>query len=137
MTDCWGTPLKLRNYLSNTYSLSEFDPCPFGYKRDGLTLDWLQESKGGVILVNPPYHKMKDWCEKIFNEYKRGCNIVLLAPANRTDYDYWHRYVLPIGRTEFIRKKLAYINLENPDAPANKARFPSVLVHFIHPFSSL
>jgi len=119
-SDNWGTPEHIKNKFTDY-----FDPCPYKYSVDGLTIEWKDKN-----FVNPPYSNLKEWCKKVYDEALLGKKIVLLIPA-RTDTKYFHNYILPLNpKIEFIKGRLKYIDLDNSSKKPVSAPFPSLLIHF-------
>lgn len=112
---------------------------------DGLTKPWK-----GRVFMNPPYgdpqHPCKptctkqlckkrgyhsqdyiagirEWVAKAHAESRGGALVVCLLPA-RTDTRWWHDYVIPFGKVEFIRGRLKFGDSKN------SAPFPSAVVVF-------
>jgi phage N-6-adenine-methyltransferase len=95
--------------------------CPRFYTRaeDGLVQPW-----NGVCWMNPPYgREIGKWVRKAAESAGGGTKVVCLLPA-RTDTKWFHDYVLPYGKVEFIRGRLKF------GGGANSAPFPSMLVVF-------
>jgi len=117
---CWGTPKNIKEKYEKY-----FDPCPFPKPEwNGLEITWMKKN-----FVNPPYDDLKSWTEKCMIEYQKGKEIVLLIPA-RTDTSYFHEYVLPFARIEFIKGRLKFIDLDNSCKKVVSAPFPSILCFY-------
>ena len=57
---------------------------------DGLTASW----RGERVWCNPPYSDLRAWVAKAWAEHHAGCQvIVMLAPANRTEQQWWQDLV--------------------------------------------
>ncbi len=141
--ETWRTPFKTWNELHNEFGFV-LDACalqsstlvsdnwygpdhPELSRRDCLTSDWLEDSNGGPIFMNPPYGRtIGKFMDKALQEHRRGCTVVCLVPA-RTDTAWWHDNVIA-GKAEirFIRGRLKF-----NDGP-NAAPFPSAVVIFQH-----
>ncbi len=78
---------------------------------------------GGVNFVNPPYSRIKDWCQKAYNESRKGKRVVMLIPS-RTDTQYWHDYIMKAKEIRFIKGRLKF-----GDSKHN-APFPSAIIIF-------
>lgn len=117
-----GTPDDLMNMLKEKYDISNFDPCPNNPTFDGLKIEW---PNGKTIYVNPPYTRGKIalWVEKCHQEWKKGKNVIMLIPSY-TDTKYFHEYIYPHARLEFIKGRLKFKGYNS------KASFPSMLVFF-------
>lgn len=115
--DFWKTPIDVYEKLNQEFNF-DFDPCPVDPKFDGLTIDW-----GNINFVNPPYSKMKEWCDKAYKEYKKGKVVVMLIPS-RTDTKYWHNYIMKAKEIRFIKGRLKF------QGAKNSAPFPSCIVIF-------
>lgn len=119
-SNCWGTPLKLYNELNKEFNF-DFDPCPYEYKVDGLSIDW-----GKSNFVNPPYSNISEWAEKCRIEQLKGNKSVFLIPA-RTDTKYFHKWILPYTEIRFIKGRLKFISLDKKSKKNNSAPFPSII----------
>lgn len=117
-----GTPDDLMKSIVEEFG-EVYDPCPNGFTKDGLTVDWL--SKNLPVYVNPPYTrgKISQWAEKCFIEYQRGCTVILLIPAY-TDTQYFHDYIYPYAELRFLKGRLKFKGY------TQKASFPSMLCIF-------
>jgi len=117
--DNWKTPESVYEKLNNEFNF-DFDPCPLNEspKFDGLEIEW-----GKSNFVNPPYSQIAKWCEKSYNEYKKGKTVVMLIPS-RTDTIYWHNYIMKANEIRFIKGRLKFGNSKNP------APFPSAVIVF-------
>ena len=83
---------------------------------DGLKQEWT-----GVCWCNPPYgRQIGKWVEKAV---KSLATVVMLLPA-RTDTKWFHDWVLPYGKIEFLRGRLKFGGCNN------SAPFPSMIVIF-------
>jgi phage N-6-adenine-methyltransferase len=135
----WRTPRKFFNDLHNEFNFV-MDVCalknstliPSSWygpdhdnpdRRDCLTQDWVSESGGGYVFMNPPYGRtIKSFMCKASEEHTKGCRVVALVPS-RTDTAWWHDYVIPFASDiRFIRGRLKF-----NDGP-NAAPFPSAVV---------
>lgn len=71
--------------------------------------------------MNPPYgRQIGAWVKKAATS---GSVVVCLLPS-RTDTRWWHDWVLPYGRIEFIKGRLKF------GGAKNAAPFPSAIVVF-------
>tara|TARA_R100000388_G_scaffold84053_1_gene63048 strand:+ start:1288 stop:1722 length:435 start_codon:yes stop_codon:yes gene_type:complete len=102
-----------------------FDPCPVNPSFDGLLIDWPTNI---VNYVNPPYTRgqISKWVKKCFDEFQRGCKIVLLIPAY-TDTSYFHTYIYQVDPFIEIRFLKGRVKFKGYDKSAS---FPSMLVIF-------
>lgn len=90
-------------------------------RRDALKCDWLKDSNGGIVWMNPPYGRgISAFVKKADEESKRGVTVVCLVPA-RTDTNWWHEYCIH-HEIRFIRGRLKFGDAKN------SAPFPSALV---------
>jgi len=121
-SDNYATPKEVYNKLNEEFNF-DFDPCPLNPTPsfDGLNVEW-----GKCNFVNPPYSKIKDWCEKSYKEYINGNTVVMLIPS-RTDTKYWHDYIMKANEIRFIKGRLKFGNSRN------SAPFPSCIVVFNKP----
>lgn len=102
-SDNWGTPKDIKDKYKDW-----FDPCPYPkLEWDGLNIEW-----GDKNFVNPPYSNIKEWAEKCMIESKKGKTVHLLIPA-RTDTKYFHEFILPYAKIEFIKGRLKFLSLDN------------------------
>lgn len=101
--DNYKTPSEVYNKLNDEFHF-DFDPCPLNDNPefDGLEIEW-----GGVNFVNPPYSRIKDWCQKAYNESRKGKRVVMLIPS-RTDTQYWHDYIMKAKEIRFIKGRLKF-----------------------------
>ena len=101
-TDCWGTPAHIKEQYKDWY-----DPCPFPRPDDfdGLTAEW-----GDKTFVNPPYSRIGPWAKKARDEWQKGKTVHMLIPA-RVSTHYFHDFILPHAKIEFIRGKLDFVPL--------------------------
>ena len=117
-SDFWLTPPHIKERFEGY-----FDPCPYPKPDfDGLQIEWKAQN-----FVNPPYSKLGLWCKKSYEESLQGREVVLLIPA-RTDTKYFHTYVLPYARIEFIKGRLKFVNPF--EKKTNSAPFPSILCFY-------
>jgi hypothetical protein len=76
-TDHWNTPAWLAKTLGRFQGGISLDPCSNatslvsarfvahgGDGLDGLTLDWVDLGRNGLIYINPPYSDVGPWAEK-------------------------------------------------------------------------
>ena len=116
-TDVWLTPLNLyTKYMDQGY----WDPCPYPRSSfDGLKIPWKQKT-----FCNPPYSQLSKWAKKCYEESLLGKQIVLLIPC-RSGTRYFHKYILPFAKIEFIQGRLKF---RRPcGTPGKAAPFPSIL----------
>ena len=117
-SNSWGTPLHIKEQYEDY-----FDPCPYNYTVDGLSIEWEEKN-----FVNPPYSNLTPWCKKCYEEWELGKEIVLLIPA-RTDTKYFHEYILPTEPDiTFIKGRLKFIDLDGSCEKPTTAPFPSLLI---------
>lgn len=133
-TEIWATPQDLFDRLDAIHgftldvcALPENAKCAKYYtpEMDGLAQDW----KDNVCWMNPPYgREIGKWVKKAheatFMDWQHGgAKVVCLLPA-RTDTKWWHDYVIPFGRVEFVKGRLKF--------SGNKwnAPFPNAIVTF-------
>ena len=124
-TDLWATPQDLFDKYDAIYhfetdvcALTENAKCKrfFTPEMDGLKQEWT-----GVCWCNPPYgRQIGKWVEKAVKSF---ATVVMLLPA-RTDTKWFHDWVLPYGKIEFLRGRLKFGGCDNP------APFPSMIVIF-------
>ncbi len=111
----WATPKEVYKALDDEFHF-DFDPCPLGGGKDGLS-PLFAEWKGKRVFVNPPYGDITKWLE-------RGMEAdvaVYLIPA-RTDVKWFHQLVLPKAHEiRFIKGRLKFGDAKNG------APFPSMI----------
>ena len=129
-TDEWATPPG----FAEKYSPFDLDPAAtvdnarapkfFTKVECGLTQEWR-----GRVWLNPPYGRTIGlWVKKAVESAHQGATVVCLLPA-RTDTRWWHDYVIPYGKIEFLRGRLKFGGCKN------SAPFPSCVVTFATPKS--
>lgn len=127
-TSEWETPQDLFDRLNEVYNF-ELDVCAtsqnakcakyFTKEIDGLKQEWK-----GICWMNPPYgREIGKWVKKAYESSIKGTTVVCLIPS-RTDTKWWHDYVLPYGKIEFLRGRLKFGGCKN------SAPFPSAIVVF-------
>jgi site-specific DNA-methyltransferase (adenine-specific) len=128
--DDWETPRAMFDALNARYgftldpaSTDENAKCARHYTAadDGLAQDWA----GEVVWLNPPYGRnIAAWMRKASAEAARGAQIVALVPA-RTDTAWFHDYVKPYARVEFLRGRVKFERGGSPALPRNDAQAAS------------
>lgn len=91
----------------------------FTEETNGLAQPWPNK-----VFVNPPYSggAMKDWCRKIDEEARRGCEIVALLPCGaRFSTRYWQDYILTgvLDHICFVRGRVAFARPDGSIAKQN------------------
>lgn len=125
-TDEWATPLG----FADKYGPFDLDPAAtaenarapkfFTKAECGLTRPWGE----GRVWLNPPYGRVIGlWVKKAVEASREGATVVCLLPA-RTDTRWWHDWVIPYGKIEFLRGRLKFGGCKN------SAPFPSCVVTF-------
>lgn len=124
-TDLWSTPQEFFNKYNDIYhfdvdvcAIPENAKCKKFYtpEMDGLKQEWT-----GVCWCNPPYgRQIGKWVEKAVKSF---ATVVMLLPA-RTDTKWFHDFVLPYGKIEFIKGRLKF------GGGTTSAPFPSMVVIF-------
>jgi phage N-6-adenine-methyltransferase len=133
----WETPQDLFDALNSTYAFT-LDVCAtlenakcerfLTKAADGLSRSW----SGERVWCNPPYGRgIGHWVERCSKATSDSLHrftspptlAVMLLPA-RTDTAWWHDYVIPYGRVDFIRGRLKF------GGHKNSAPFPSAVVVF-------
>lgn len=128
-TDVWETPQELFDRLDAQYhfntdvcALPENAKCRRFYTpaEDGLKQEW-----HGICWMNPPYgREIGKWVQKACESARaNGATVVCLLPS-RSDTAWFHDYVLPHARIEFLRGRLKF------GGSKNSAPFPSVIAVF-------
>lgn len=128
-TDVWETPQELFDRLDAQYhfdvdvcALPENAKCRRFYTpaEDGLKQEWR-----GICWMNPPYgREIGKRVQKAYESTRaNGATVVCLLPS-RSDTAWFHDYVLPHARIEFLRGRLKF------GGSKNSAPFPSVIAVF-------
>ncbi len=133
-TDMWETPQDLFDRLHATHGFT-LDVCATSEnakcakfltpQMDGLTVDW----KDNICWMNPPYgREIGKWVKKAWEATQpdwqhEGAKVVCLLPA-RTDTRWWHSYIIPYGKIEFIKGRLKF------GGHKGSAPFPNAIVIF-------
>ena len=117
-----GTPDGLMNEIREEFG-EIYDPCPNGFKVDGLAVEWPIDK---TAYVNPPYTRgeIGKWAKKCFEQHQRGVRVVLLIPSY-TDTAYFHQYIYGTAALRFIRGRLKFKHYDG-----KPASFPSMLCIF-------
>ena len=90
-TNAVRTPDYILKYVRDSYG-NYYDPCPFKLNfnptihRDGLSYDWPLNQ---WIFVNPPFNHLKKWVKKCYEQYQKGCKIILLAKTDLLNRKYF------------------------------------------------
>lgn len=138
----WATPQDLFDRLNAQYQFT-LDVCAtpenakcaryFTSELNALLQGWGEER----VWCNPPYgREISHWVQRCANARGHTGGVaswvepkwipdlaVMLLPA-RTDTRWWHDYVIPYGRVEFVRGRLKF------GGSKNSAPFPSAIVVF-------
>ncbi|MBU2741548.1 phage N-6-adenine-methyltransferase [Acidithiobacillus albertensis] len=140
--DDWTTPPHLLRAILAVLERNAFDldPCSpshqgpvpasryFTQQDDGLTQAW-----AGLVFVNPPYSRMRDWSNKLVKEAARGVQIIALIPS-RTGARWWNHALDGGARSIYLRKRLCFGEGAN-SAPFDSAiwllNFPDVLAEAV------
>ena len=126
----WETPQDLFDMLNAEFNFT-LDPCAnaenakcqkyFTQEQDGLRQDW----QGETVFCNPPYgREIKKWISKAYQESLKPDTLVVMLLPSRTDTTWFHDYILPYGKINFIKGRLKFGNSKN------SAPFPSMIVVF-------
>lgn len=108
--------------------------CPTFYTEqdDGLSQSW----KGHTVWCNPPYGRQVGlWVKKSFEESRdAGTKVVLFIPA-RPDTSYYHDYIFPYAKIEWIRGRVTFENEDGTPFLASNGKvehapFPSAIIVF-------
>lgn len=91
---------------------------------DGLAQPW----RGERVWCNPPYSDAGGWVAKAWQEFNRGAElIVMLLPANRTEQEWWQKWVEPARddrggglRIEFLPGRLRFLKPGQKHVGANE-----------------
>jgi len=135
--DTWSTPRDFYDATNAEFSfgldaaaLQSSTLCPDNWygpdhpeqaRQDAFARDWLADSNGQAVWLNPPYGRtIKEWVEKADLEAQKGATVVCLVPA-RTDTNWWWSHCISY-EVRFIRGRLKFGN------QPNSAPFPSALV---------
>ena len=126
----WETPQDLFDKLNAEFNFT-LDPCAsadnakcqkyFTQEQDGLKQDW----QGETVFCNPPYgREIKKWVSKAYQESLKPDTLVVMLLPSRTDTTWFHDYILPYGKIDFIKGRLKF------GSSKNSAPFPSMIVVF-------
>ena len=129
-TNEWETPQELFNRYNEIYHFT-LDVCAteentkckkfFTKKENGLLQNWSKD----ICWMNPPYgREISKWIEKAYTESLKGAIVVCLIPS-RTDTIYWHNWIFPHAKIEFLKGRLKFSNSKHP------APFPSAVVIYM------
>lgn len=130
----WRTPTKffdelneIHNFTLDAAASDDNAKCKnyFTETTDALSQSW----EGHTVFCNPPYgRQIGKWVKKAYEEsLNTNTKIVMLIPA-RTDTSYYHDYIFPHAKVEFLRGRLKFeddLGIGKDPAP-----FPSALVIF-------
>jgi len=141
--DHWGTPPWLVERLLRVGPII-LDPCSnassivpakyvFYESDDGLKFDWDSPEDSGVIYVNPPYSRVKQWVPIVAEEgvrLRKKRDTILLVAARTSEN--WFRPLWSADLFVFLHGRLSFLA---PDPAQSKgaepkktnAPFPSVL----------
>lgn len=128
--DDWETPQDLFDKLNAEFNFT-LDPCAsndnakcqkyFTQEQDGLKQNW----QGETVFCNPPYgREIKKWVSKAYKESLKPDTLVVMLLPSRTDTSWFHDYILPYGKINFIKGRLKF------GSSKNSAPFPSMIVVF-------
>lgn len=126
----WETPQDLFDKLNAEFNFT-LDPCAsadnakcqkyFTQEQDGLKQNW----QGETVFCNPPYgREIKKWVSKAYQESLKPDTLVVMLLPSRTDTTWFHDYILPYGKIDFIKGRLKF------GRSKNSAPFPSMIVVF-------
>lgn len=107
-SDHWATPPEFKDYLTESFGVYFFDPCPLHNnieEWDGLKEDWAEAN-----FINPPYsRKLKEaFVKKAIEESKKGKLCVMLLPVS-TSTALFHDYIQPNAKEiRFIRGRIRF-----------------------------
>lgn len=133
--DAWQTPEEVLALVREVAPI-DLDPCtsednPTGAKhfiteaQNGLQGFW---PGAGLVYVNAPYSRMRDWAERVGQASGPRREIIALVPA-RTDTRWWHRLVT--YRPHAICFWQGRIKFNRPGGgPSQSAPFPSALLYW-------
>ena len=133
-SDTWETPAYVYDALDAEFDFGldaacNSDSCraPRGYRydlgEDAFAANWLSDSSGGAVWLNPPYSRIKTWAELAARWAREGCVVVMLIPA-RTCTQCWHRYIHGVAaEVRLVEGRISFGREMGPPAP-----FPSAVV---------
>lgn len=117
--DTWATPRALFNQLDKGLGPFTLDACADSWSAkcakyytpeiDGLVQPWHEDAAGGAVWCNPPFSELERWCRKAWRESLRGARIVVLMPANRTEQEFFHRYVIDHAAIHYLRGRTQFV----------------------------
>jgi site-specific DNA-methyltransferase (adenine-specific) len=84
----------------------------------GLDAQWIPYR----VFVNPPYGRvLRRWVGKIYEESRKGCEIVALLPGQRFEQKYWQVEVFNPTLIGFcmVRKRVSFLRPDGTVAKGN------------------
>jgi len=125
----WSTPMDLFARINAEHGPFDLDVCAtsdnakcarfYSIQQDGLQQTWT-----GSCWCNPPYGRtIGQWVRKAWQSSLAGATVVCLLPS-RTDTSWWHDYVEPFARVQFLRGRVRF------SGSTSGAPFPSAVVVF-------
>lgn len=121
-TNHWGTPPELYQRLMDQHHF-DYEACKYNSVIDDLTSEW-----GERTFCNPPYSNVEPFVKKAREEQLKGKFVVMLLPV-RTSTHYFHKYILPHARIEYLEGRLKFTHLET-NTIVGRAPFASCLALF-------
>ena len=148
---CWGTPLKLYNYLSKDVGGFDADaaanamnhkhPVYFSESIDALRIDWQEaiEKKSAKFFLNPDYAKgvIDKFVKKAREEARKGATVTCLLPLS-VDTGWWNREVMindgkVAVEIRFIEGRVKFVGYtKSGEVITNSPPFCSCVVKFCH-----
>lgn len=132
-SDEWETPHDLFDKLNKEFSFTMDGAATEGnskckkfcYENQNIDLLYDPAWKCERVWLNPPYSKLKYFCEVALRQsVGYGAIVVMLLPS-RTDTKYWHDIIMPYAHEiRFFKGRL------NFEGGKHSAPFPSCLVIF-------
>lgn len=103
----------------------------FTKESNALDRNWLEQSRGGGVFLNPPFSRIREFMAKAAFEAARGCPVVAVAPGTWAT-QWMHRSVMPTATTLFAPdRRLRY---HRPDGGlGDSPNFESVLISWVGP----
>lgn len=95
--------------------------------------NWYSDADTGAVWCNPPYgdkrFPVRMWVERACL-FRKQMTTVLLLPANKTDQDWFHDFVLPFGEYRPVRGRIGFLG---PDGTPMKGNSQGSMLIFFGP----
>ena len=139
VSEHWNTPAEIVNMIREVANgRIALDPCSNRYSvvqaeveyvhphQDGLSQDWSQDARGGLVYVNPPYGRaLAAWAPKIALEAKAGVELLVLVFA-KTDTRWFRELAAVSDGVAFLPRRIRFTHGGNE---LDAATHPSALIY--------